>query len=276
MIWGNSPPVFKAKTPREKMCKLAQQLSRDVMRNQTRANNYGWLMYEEAITQSIMIALNEKLPSSVLNLNRKVLDTFTGKRMPESQSGADWVMTVNYGSSSLDFLIQAKRMSENGQYSSVDKTIGKPGPYQVDELVKTAGRLNVIPAYCFFNFDFHGLLQHDHDYALRGCTIAWGKQIQKLVAKKTFKFADCDNIAFPWHRLFCCKSRILSVGYHGISSTMSNYTHRLMRLKDEEQSFHLTDGIENLKHEFWTQMDQLFAKTNFNVSTYTYVDLSND
>lgn len=219
-------------------------------------------MSEETLTETALygIALQHQGKEIVIDLATKPA---------EKRHGADWEWWLVLGNKGLGFRVQAKRLFSSGRYHS----LFKPGanPYvQLDKLVSSASASDLIPLYCFFNFQhpsgkFSGQKNGcQHSYrgpSFWGCSLALPENVKSA---KSNTLATLRSYMYPWHMLVCpdTNSDIIDAATKFMTAQsehhqkpevrhLPDYVTRLIELGDSRrQSDH---GRPYLDEEYWRE-----------------------
>jgi hypothetical protein len=165
-----------------------------------KAARVGLSLSEETITESALynIALAHQGNGIVISLQT---------RQAEHRHGADWEWWIVRGNRGVGFRVQAKRLFREGDYRYLLKS-GGARYQQLDTLVRESAREQLVPLYCFFNFDHRDLRPArtnacNHDYRGRsfwGCALAFPAEIRHANSNT---IADLQPLMRPWHQLVC-------------------------------------------------------------------------
>jgi hypothetical protein len=129
----------------------------------------------------------------------------------EAKHGADWFWWFGNKSTGVGFRVQAKKLFPSGRYESLLKKKGDPYG-QLKALVTNAKKVNQIPLYCFYNFNFGWRFakcsRHcRHDYkapSYWGCAVALPEDVLR---EKSDLLSDLQGHMLPWHLLVCTSTK---------------------------------------------------------------------
>ncbi len=165
---------------------------------------------EETITENLLLDLHQKYPGQV------TIVPFT--KPMEGKTGADWAWSFESfdGKRSFPMLVQAKALDHRDhEYPEISRFIGrsktKPKTKQIDQLLKTAKKLNFPAVYAFYNHlgDRRRVPASCQSLAMAGAQVpeSWGvslapaQNVASALADQTFD--THRRHSFPFHCLLC-------------------------------------------------------------------------
>ena len=155
------------------------------------SQNLGIGISEDSITDMLLLEMGRRT-------NRLACKRYS--RSEEGESGADWLWWFVSGNRGFPVLMQAKRLSPNGEYKELKrKRAGKS--YQTATLLNYAYKKGWLPLFCFYNFCHPKL-----NSALWGCAVASAHSVSKLLSSRVSKANHIDKIrpkSVPWMHLVC-------------------------------------------------------------------------
>lgn len=171
------------------------------MKNQ--ANKHGLPLYEDTITQLILLELATK------HYEQIKVQIFS--RGEEAQNGADWEWLIIDGKNSIQMRIQAKSLYRNGNYVALNTEQSKKLLEKRDQ--------HISPFFVFYNCDYGSLIFRNNKPTIEeyikfvmqkmynniiynqdwGCCIAPADAVVKAGSNS---LANLVSLMFPWHKIF--------------------------------------------------------------------------
>jgi hypothetical protein len=238
------------------LCKSFRREAGHIWNSMHKAFLCGMSLSEETITEYALYNI-------ALTHQGKDITVDIATKPAEGVHGGDWELWTVPGTKGIGFRVQAKRLFPNGRYQS----LLKPGnnPYeQLDKLVAVSTQDNLIPLYCFYNFD-HPPSKIDklknscvHPYnrpTFWGCSVAIPELVKQI---KSDDLSKLKSVMHPWHLLVCGQDLIAAVNRFlaisrrpGPSVTPRDLPVRITRLAELSQSRRTRD-LQYLSDEYWS------------------------
>jgi Family of unknown function (DUF6615) len=213
----------------------------------------GILLDEETITDINLLEIQKRHP----------LEARTHKYYPPIEgaiSGADWDWWFGSKTGWLGLRIQAKKLNHKTlRYDKLAHATKKHG-LQVDLLLRSAAKSNLIPMYCFYNYWNVQIPipwncgTYPQTQELLGCTIASANQVRKLISANDRSLQSVMKKSLPWSCLVCCQGYALKAGLTArVSSVLQKFYRinpELIRVTEEPPSY-ISDLLVGEFREQW-------------------------
>jgi hypothetical protein len=203
------------------LCDTFQQLSAEIWDDLELAERAGLQRDEETITNDLLLDLYRTHAAEVVILQFN--------KPQESIIGADWLWALTDGTTWFAMLVQAKRLYRPSErYERLTHTVGPNNTPQIDLLIDAARRLQVAPAYVFYNYTVQSPT-HRMNWNCRsiprsdrlfGCSVAEATAVGSILASKNDNIIAVGGVSYPLRCLTCCQvlGTSLPTTAHGILS----------------------------------------------------------